>query len=280
MYKKHFLLLALLSFFFFSCEEIAPTVTGSMPGDGGGPNVGDQQRQVLIEEFTGVRCVNCPAGSAAIQDLLSIYGDQLVAVSIHAGEFSPPYADSKYDLRTPEGDQIINYLGAPFGFPTAVVNRKQFDGNFGLQLSQSKWAGHIAEESALPPKVKIALTPEYNPATRKLDAEITLFVQEDITEDDVRISLMITESGIHDLQLTPSGKDPDYTHNHVLRGMMTNFEGEIISEPLTTGAEITRHFSYTFPDEWVPENCELVGFVSLGGDKKDVLQAHKVHVVE
>lgn len=282
MMKRNIFLFVILAMFFAGCEEIAPTVTGSM---GGGPNPGggdleNQERQVLIEEFTGVRCVNCPAGSAAIEDLLVIHGERLVAISIHAGEFSNPYPESKYNFQTTYGDQIINYVGIPFGFPTAVVNRKKFEGNFGLQLGQGKWAGHIGEELLIPPKVKIGVTPDFDPVTRDLDIEVLMLVQEDILEDDVRISLMITESGVKDYQLTPDGKQDDYSHKHILRGMPTNFDGNVIEETLVAGTQLTKNFTYNIPAEWSAEDCKVVAFVSLGGQIKDVLQAVQVPLIE
>jgi hypothetical protein len=82
------LLFVIAAFFNTGCEEIPPTVTPFM---GETPDtvvdVTSQQRQVLIEEFTGVRCVQCPAGAAEIETLLALHGDQLVAVAIHAGDF-------------------------------------------------------------------------------------------------------------------------------------------------------------------------------------------------
>ncbi|RME11560.1 MAG: hypothetical protein D6816_01945 [Bacteroidetes bacterium] len=272
-----FLMIALA---FASCDEIAPTVTGSMGNTGPGPDLTNQQRQVLIEEFTGVRCVNCPAGSAAIEDLIAIHGPQLVAVSIHAGEFAPPYSDSQYDFRTPEGDQLLSYLGEPFGYPTAVVNRKLFDGEFDLQLGQSQWAGYIQQELQEPPKVKLKIEPSYNAQTEKLDALITILVVEDVVEPDVRLSIMITESGVQDMQLTPSGKQADYTHKHILRTMMTNYDGAVISDELTAGKQITKSFSMDWNPDWDVNNCDILAFVSLGGTAKDVLQAHHVHIIE
>ncbi|MFQ5448035.1 MAG: Omp28-related outer membrane protein [Saprospiraceae bacterium] len=279
MIRKIFLFV-LLALSFTACDEIAPPVTGSMGPVDPGPDVTGQQRQVLIEEFTGVRCVNCPAGSAAVEDLSAVHGAQLVAVSIHAGEFSPPYSDSNHDFRTPEGDQILSYLGEPFGYPTAVVNRRLFDGEFDLQLGQSQWAGFIAEEKAIPPKVKIAIEPAFNNTNRILIVDVTLFVQEDISDPDVRLSIMITESGIQDVQLTPAGKDAGYIHKHVLRGMMTNYDGDRLTETLGTGAEITKPYSMTLPAVWDENHCDVIAFVSLAGESKDVLQAHKVAVVE
>lgn len=281
-----------LSFFFFvlvallwpGCEEIPPMINPSMggPGTDEPTPVEDQQRQVLIEEFTGVRCVNCPAGSAAIENLIGIHGQRLAAISIHAGSFSPPYPESLYDFRIPEGASLLSYLGEPLGYPTAVVGRKLFDGEFDLQLGRQQWAGFIAQQLLEEPLVKIDIQNAYSDEDRKLEAAATLYVQEDITDEDVRISVAITENDIQDLQLTPESgtPDPNYKHKHVLRDMLTNFSGDLISEELAAGAAIEKNFTMTLPVEWIAANCHVVVFVHFGGDKKDVLQVHQAGVTE
>ena len=263
----------LFLFFFSACTEIPPEIPS-----GGGSNPGnDQEKQVLIEEFTGVRCVNCPAGSAQIQDLLATYGERLVAVSIHAGEYSPPLPESQYDFRTDEGDQLIDYLGAPFGYPSAVIDRKQFSGEFSVQLSQSKWAGYIAQELAEAAQVKINIEPEYEESSRNLMVKITVFPQEDLS-DDLNLSVMITEDGIADYQVTPSGTVPDYEHRHVLRDMLTPYDGEPFAGPLLSGSELVRQYSFALPQAWVAAHCHVVALVSKAGASKEVLQVHQVSI--
>jgi hypothetical protein len=269
--KKYIFLLLGAAFLFDACDEIPPVTKGS-----------SGTRTVLIEEFTGVRCVQCPAGSVAIQDLLALHGDRLVAVSIHAGDFSPPYPNSQYDFRTEEGSQLINYLDVPFGYPSASIDRKLFPGQFDLQLGQGDWAGFISSELAIEPKLRINVEPSFDAGTRELKATVKLLVDETIPDADVRLSLMITESEIHDLQITPTSATPipDYTHRHVLRGMMTNWDGDPIGEPLTQGAVVEKNFTFTMPEEWKEEHCEIVAFVSLAGSSKEVLQAQQVPVIE
>jgi hypothetical protein len=284
MRKLSVFFLLLTGLLWLGCEEIPPVINPSMGNDN--PNeptpVEDQQRQVLIEEFTGVRCVNCPAGSAAIEGLLDIHGQRLVAISIHAGSFSPPYTESQYDFRIDEGSSLLSYLGSPLGYPTAVVNRKQFDGEFDLQLGRQQWAGFIALELLEAPKVKIDVQNAYSNEDRKLEVTATLYVQETILEEDVRISVAITENDIEDLQLTPESGTPDasYKHKHVLRGMLTNYDGDAISEALTAGAVIEKTFTLTLPSEWIAANCEAVVFVNVGGENKEVLQVHHAGVTE
>jgi len=274
---KKLTLLACAAFLMFSCEEIAPRLN---PGSGGSPNPTDQQRQVLVEEFTGVRCVNCPAGSDAIQTLKGIYGERLIAVSIHTGFFAPPYPESTQDFRIPEGASLLSYLGEPLGYPTAVINRRQFNGETDLQLGQSQWAGFVAEEVAVAPQVQIGITKTYNPATRALEAKINIEVLENIAENDVRLSVMITEDKVTDTQLTPSGVTNNYLHRHVLRGMMSPYDGEPVAGPLEEGDELTPIYNYVLPPGWNAQNCYVVAFLHHSGGEKTVIQAHEVKVLD
>jgi hypothetical protein len=279
---KQNLLFLLLALLFAACSEIPPVIT-PFTGEPGNTSsdIENQQRQVLIEEFTGVRCVQCPAGSAEIETLLAIHGERLVAVSIHAGDFSPPFPQSLYDFRTPEGTALINFLGPPIAYPSAVVNRRKFEGKNSLILGRNDWAGFIEQEKALPPKVKIALEPKFNAGNRKLELEVKLYPQEDILDPDIRISVMLTESGIVDYQETPgAGKVPDYVHKHALRKSITSALGDIVAETMASGAIITKNYSYTLPENWNAEKMKAIAFVHLGGNVKDVLQAIEVSVVK
>lgn len=285
MKKSGFIfILAALSFLVSNCEEVPPLVnpvTG--PGNNNEPTPVEQQtRQVLIEEFTGVRCVNCPAGSQAIEDLLGIHGQRLVAISIHAGSFSAPYPNSLYDFRTIAGSNLLSYLGEPLGYPTAVVNRKIFEGEPLLQLGRQKWAGVIATDLQAPPKVKLDIKRNYDPASRQLNVTVSIYPQENLTMPDVRLSTAITENNITDLQLTPDSgtPDPNYKHKHVLRTMLTSFDGNPINEALASGTVITRQYSTVLPAAWRAEECAIVAFVNIGGTVREVLQAHQVKLLE
>ena len=277
-----------LTLFSSACEEIPPVIN---PFTGEPPDtvidIESQKRQVLIEEFTGVRCVQCPAGSAEIATLLAIHGERLVAVSIHAGDFSPPFPQSQYDFRTTEGEQLINFLGPPISYPSAVIDRKLFDGENDLILGRNEWAGYIEQEKALDPVVKIAVLTQYNQTTRKLDVEVQLYPQETISEPDVRLSILLTESNIVDIQDTPDGKVNDYVHKHVFRDMLTSYLGEAVSESLVAGNVITKNFSYTLPESWnageaalQEDEMHVVAFVHLGTTSKEVLQAIEVPMIK
>lgn len=246
-----------------ACTEIAPVV----------PALGD--RKVLVEEFTGVRCVNCPAGATELDNLRGIYGDRLVVVSVHSGDFSTPYTDSKFDFRTPEGTTLEKNLGAPLGYPTAVINRKKFTGQTGLQVGRSLWAGLISSETSDASTVNLSFEKTYNATTRTYQMSIKAVENVKDALKNVVFSAIVTEDNILDNQETPTGKKADYKHRHVFRGFAAN-DVAINSTGLATA---NFSFNGVLNQNWVAENCSVV--LVLGqknGDTRAVLQVAETKI--
>jgi hypothetical protein len=232
--KNKIWIVAFLATLNIGCKEIEPTIPPLSATLGG-------ERKVLIEEFTGVRCVNCPDGSAEIENIRSRYPDRVVAVSIHAGFFANPYPDSRYDFRTDGGTQLQTYLEEPQGYPSAVVNRKKFAGQTGLQVGQSSWASLIESELRQNPVLKLFFIKNYNPNTRELDLKVRINPEQNVATNDLRLTVLITESNVPDAQLTSSGKKLDYNHKHILRKIVTNFDGNVL-ENLSAGNAVEKAF--------------------------------------
>lgn len=273
--------LILAIFLLLACDEVPPVVTGAQPGSGpGSTSVDDQQRQVLIEEFTGIRCVNCPAGAAAIEDLLAIHGERLVAVSIHAGFFAkPPHNGSTEDFITPEGDQLLSFLEEPLGYPTAVINREELNGS--LQQGSGDWAGSIAEQLQQEPQVKIALTTDYNETSGQLKIVSTLFGQDNLTGgDNLALSVLLIENGVVDPQTTPQGIQDDYVHKHVLREAVTGALGDPLTETLAPGTQIEVEHELILDAAYKADQTHVVAFVHRASGSKEVLQAIEADVID
>lgn len=278
MFRALFFVLSglLLSVLFFSCDENEPII----------PPVGPQEsgsRVVLIEEFTGVRCPNCPAGAEEIESLLALYPDNLVSVTIHAGSFAFAFDASNYDFKVQDGIDITNYLGGePLFYPSAVIDRKAF-GTGAYYLGKAEWAGRIQSELAEEPEIAIQLEASYTAANRQLEVTATLLPNQRIT-GDVNLTVLVTESGMVDLQaneLEDDGYSEDYVHKHVLRGTITDALGDPLPTPLEAGQAVVQTFQYTLDAEWVEANCELVAFVHRSdSDNKEVLQASRLYLKE
>lgn len=276
--KKLFFLFAILALS-SACEEISPVISPVMEVESvcdDPASITGQQRQVLVEEFTGVRCVNCPAGSAALEELIGQHGEQVVAVSIHAGSFAPPYPDSYDTLRTAAGEEILSFLGEPLGYPTAVINRTKFPGGFNLQQPRNGWPGAIEQVLEEAPRVLIDINNSYDEATRELETCVTLQMMDDLSaEESVFLTVMLTENNVVDLQLTPESSEPDpnYVHKHVFREVLTSTGGNLIQDEVTAGSFVQRSFAIILDEKYKADDCHIVAFAHLGGDTKVVLQA-------
>ena len=96
-------------------------------------------KKVLIEDFTGHLCPNCPNAARELEAIHDIYGDQIIGMAIHVSKsFARPYPASQapsfqYDFRTNWGDELDSYYGiSAMGLPRGMVNRIGFPDNHKL----------------------------------------------------------------------------------------------------------------------------------------------------
>ncbi len=268
---KLMLLLSMIGL--WNCNENAPIIPCLSCNDDE-VIVEPTDKKILVEEFTGVRCVNCPAGSAEIENLLDIHGERLIAISIHAGFFSAAYADSNEDYTIPEGTALEGFLDSPLGYPTAVINRKLFENQDDLQLTQTSWAGLIQQEKSELSPLIFDLTLNFDEGNRQLTANTKIQPAEPLN-GEFRYSVMVTESGIKDVQLTPDGIKSDYEHKHVLRDMMTPFNGESIDENFTVGTIVEKEHQMTLPDNWDFTKVTVIVVVHRTGNNREVIQVEE-----
>ncbi len=256
-----------------SCEENRRMIV---------PFVPEGDRVILLEEFTGKGCTNCPKGSREIENLLTLFPDNLVAVSLHAGFFADPsiFPLGDYDLRTDEGEELIDYLGSPIGYPSGIVDRTVFNGE--MQLGANAWASAISQYLQTPPAIDLAIIKEYTDATRELVVTVNGIGKEEVS-GDITLSIMLTESGIVDAQddQEAGGIVLDYVHKHVLRDMMTPAKGETIVTNISGGQTFSKTYTLTLDPAWVADNMEIVAFVSnVNGINFPVIQAAHTGVKE
>lgn len=261
MYRYTILSLILSCFFAISCEENPPKITPCQTS-----------RVVLVEEFTGMSCVNCPTGHQKIKDLQAQYSGKIIPVAIHAGSLAGPH--NGWDFRTTEGTEIHAWSKA-IGEPSLTINRQYFDdkGVYGI-ISPNSWAGPIADEICLRPDASIELTPAYDVGTRALSVTVDVNPLNTVKmKEPVGLTVLITENKVIAPQLGPAGWDNNYEHNHLLRAFITDTWGTKIQEQGETLQPHQGTFSYTLPAGWDENNCHIVAFVHYQGDERYVLQA-------
>lgn len=231
---------------------------------------------VLIEEFTGAMCANCPNGAAAVQQIKQTYGDQVIAVSLYPSQMPQLTRPTAVDLRTDIATEIFSaYNGVQRGLPSAMFDRTSYQGNY-LQLVPTAWITPVTElltNSTSP--VDITMDCQYDKDSRKLTVDYTVdFVN--AYAEDVNFQLYLLENGIVSPQLTTTGMNKEYVNNHVLRAGINGTWGDNLGSAFPLGAKETRTHEITLDAKWIPENCSVVGFLYRSSDRT-VLQAAEIH---
>ena len=247
------------------------------------PDLQTGARKVLVEELTGVRCQNCPDGTRDLVGLQETYGaENLIVVSIHAAiGFSAPYTSNPanlYDFRFEGANQLSDYIGIAEGYPTASINRQLLPGRTSLFVLLSVWPATIADEFTQDFGLDMFMSHVYEESSRKLDIKLNLAPSITLAGEK-RLTVMITQDSIVDVQLDGSTRNANYVHRHVLRGVVSKADGDIITEPLNAGALVSRSYSITLDPAWDPKHCSVIAFVSNGGTPdKEVLQVTEQHL--
>jgi len=263
--QLHIYLLLLATLFITACEEVGPAINfeTEIPTTQDTITNNEVQRTVLLEEFTGVQCANCPAGAELAQQLADASGNRIIIISIHSsGVFSLPYR-GEMDFRTTEGDKIEKMLGSATGYPSAAINRKLFNGELNPIVTSTSWSKHIDLELAKTPVIDISISGKLN--DNSIEVTCNLNFLEDIS-NDVKLSVVIVEDEIVSPQNVNSVKIDDYVHQHVFRNMLTPFDGELIATEVK--AETTFNKNYllsSIPGEWNKDKLSVVAFAHGNG---------------
>lgn len=260
-----------VSLLIWSCEEIPVIIPDYSPPETG--------KTVLIEDLTGVRCPNCPRGAAALENILAKYEGKVFAIAIHGIQLVTPLPQSKYDFRNQFAADLEKFHQPFLGKPSALINRKKFDNQSFIPVDVvDLWLGYTEQELALPQEVQIDVDYNYNSDTRQLKLLVGVSPLKNAI-GEFKISVFLTESHIIDYQETSGAILSNFEHNHVLRHMLTRFDGDALSDQLKTSEVINRNYTYTIPEEFIAENMEVIVAVHKADpDDKTVIQTAGIKI--
>lgn len=249
------------------CEEVPVTLPTNTDQPGG-----NYAQNVLIEEYTGVRCQNCPAGAQLLEELKRIHGERLVIVSVHGGFFAQPTnKENKLKLDNADGEELIRIFNQPQGYPSAMINRKVYSGQSSVFLGGGSWAGYVDEEKKGQPSIGMDLEIQSDSTLRKLNIACELNTLITPSANPVFLSVVLVENNIRDAQLGPAGVDTNYIHRHVMRKFISGTQGLKI-EPLTLNEKRNYNFNAEYAGDWKLADLVVVAFVHFGSPGFEVVQ--------
>lgn len=216
-------------------------------------------KTVLIKDFTGVRCVNCPAAADYAHNLQHQLGeDHIFIMSVHAGYLAQPLGQFP-DFLTEEGTEWYNNHDSN---PLFAVDRVALtDGNtLSVEQIDTPVAAALAEEQSF----EIRVTPRYDETSRQLNVDVKALSLTD-RDGEFSITVCLVEDHIIGWQTTTSGVDREYDFRNVFRGTLNGAYGDMF-ESIQVEADETFDFNYStdLNADYNADECYLMVYISMG----------------
>ena len=246
-------------------------------------------RKVLIEDYTGHTCGNCPKAAEAATSIETLYGDKVVVLSVHAGFFAVPSPPAPTPSGAPVGsfgtdfrnsnstDWDVSFGISNVGNPNGMVNRKLVSGN--RVVGYTNWGSVTGGIINNAPDIGIRIAPTYNSTTRKLDLAVTTSALQSLA-GSYKLIVCVAEDSIITWQRDDrlSNKNvPDYAHRHVMRSALNGSLGDdILSASPALGSSQEKTYSTILNTSWNDKKMSVVAFV-YDVSTKEILQVEAKH---
>jgi thiol-disulfide isomerase/thioredoxin len=253
-----------------------------------------ENRNVVLEEFTGIYCTFCPDGHRLAQELYDNNPNDVVLVNIHTGGFASPDGNDP-DFQTSFGAALANQSDL-CGYPAGTVNRQYFPQYFQTDNSgnpcgaeptaqgRGSWqtTGGLILQDASP--VNVAGQATLDLSTRKLTVVVEAYYTGNAANPTNKLTVAVLQNGVIGPQ-TGSSANPDqvnpdgtYSHNHMLRHFLTGQWGASVT-PTTAGSFFTDTYVWDIPADvrdvpLILAELEVVVYIAEGN--QDVVTGSKV----
>ena len=246
---KKIILYSTIFLLFFSCETIEGPYLNNENISNNQPST--TTKNVLIEDFTGHLCPNCPDAAKELEAIQNVYGDKIIGMAIHVTKsFARPYSVSQapkfqYDFRTEWGTYWDNLFGLSLvGLPRGMVNRNGYS-NGNHKLGKDEWLNIVQQELEKTANIRIEILPA-NFSEKNGFIDINTSILNNLT-GNYNLIVCLTENGIVNWQKDGSIEKEDYIHNHVLRTVL--YEGQLTNSSLLNASEVySKRINYDLDD--------------------------------
>lgn len=216
--------LVCLSFGFFACSS---DDSNNSTGDDNPPvaTEGNFTKRLLVEDYTGTWCANCPNVAHAI-DLLKVDSpNQVVAVGIHRESSDP--SNANYDPFNFDATLLQNKYDIYGVYPSAMLDRAT-QWTYPVLNNTEQALALIAQDASIGLSINPTVSAE------NLNVDLKIKFGSDFTTKSLKVVVYILESGlVYDQTNGTSYYDgqnpiPNFEYNHVLRASITNLLGDAI----------------------------------------------------
>ena len=215
--------------------QITDTIVSTTPSN----------RNVLLEEYTGVNCTWCPDGHRMANELKATNPERICLINIHQGNFAANTYTTQF------GNALANQTGLD-GYPSGTINRHVFSGSK-TALSRSDWANCANQILNMSSPVNIAAEGTLDMSTRTLNIRVQLYYTGSQTVTSNALNVAILQDNVLGSQVGMSMNPSQvvgnqYNHMHMLRHLVTGQWGETI-ETISQGTLVEKNYEYVIPEQ-------------------------------
>lgn len=274
-------------------EVVNPIDTSELFPEIDTAEINDVTRKVLVEEFTGHKCPNCPLNTAKLLRLQERNDPEVIAIAYHHGIFAKTDDEVfEADYTTEYGGELHDLFGIN-AYPTAIVNRATYEG---LDPYSNTFPTHTFWKDPIDlmladnePIIAIGIASEYLPDSNYYKIRVSTQALEDL-DQEYRLTLLFIEDSVISPQIDnridkavdPDQTDLEYAHKHLFRaevnaGAGINGEVLISDDGLAADEWVDWKFVYPVP-EYIqdPLNCTFVALL-VESASSEVIQVEEAH---
>ncbi|NVO03357.1 MAG: Omp28-related outer membrane protein [Bacteroidetes bacterium] len=219
-----------------------------------------QNRNVVLEEYTGINCQYCPDGHALSQALSDANPNRVVLVNVHQGSYAIP-TGGQPDYRTVFGDPLAAQA-AIAGYPAGTVNRHLFPSiATGTSMGRSSWSTAASQILPQVSPLNVGVHSTFNSGSRLLTVDVELYYTGNSAAADNFITVALLENHVIGVQNILGTMNPSYDHKHMLRHFVTGQWGDTVNTT-TAGSFVQRQYTYTVPAGFNVANCDVAVYVA------------------
>ena len=248
-----------------------------------------ENKNVILEEFTGIYCTYCPDGHLIAQNLHNLYPNDVFLINIHTGGYSNPNGPNDPDFNCPYGSAIANNANIA-GYPAGSVNRAMFTGISpqnpgGTAMSRTDWADAAGMIMVQPSYVNVGVQASYDMVTGILTVNTETYYTSTTTNIN-NLHVAVVQNNIAGPQTGASSFNPGaiisgpwsptYNHQHMFRHLMDGANG-LEFNTTTAGTFIPNTHTWQMPTnlsggqstngyfpDLDPTNLDVVAYIAEG----------------
>jgi len=217
-----------------------------------------EAKTILLEKFTGDRCVYCPWGAEDVAEGIEGNENRVIIVAHHVG-----FNEDKYTVAASRPLTFFYGSGGTYA-PAAMIDRTVIKGKVPVMGTGDVTKSRIITQLNKPSYVKIDFETTYNDVTKELKVDVSgvlgnyypnaklniYIIQEGLTGDQVgpvdAEENYVTYSQYVSGTQAYSGTLKNYPHNHALRTTLSGTWGDALDVQI---GKFSKSYTYIMPDD-------------------------------